>query len=240
MALTKTNFEDIKSILTTNGGVVTFRERTYKDGSVEKSVDIRVNGLTNSSTSRSRNDYDFLTDYERDYLQSWTGCDDFVNIFDSNVDNWSNNNSFRNTLWERSKILIVIVDEQGNKFGGYIDKVINKIYDGSSSSRIYSNKSFVFSLDKNGIRNYIPKKYNVSTNCTSFMLYGNYAPSYLCSFGLIHIPNDYPFYSADICLTAKSKYSQCHQNSYDYRGNKDSLRRNGGFSVDRFIVYQMC
>ncbi|BFU26492.1 trichohyalin, putative [Entamoeba histolytica] len=94
-------------------------------------------------------------------------------LFDSYIDGWSVNTSlFDQRIWKKEHIIIIIEDEEGNKFGGYVSEKIDKV------SRIYDSKSFVFSLDSKG-RIYEMKKFDIEDKRYAFKLY-NQSNNYFC------------------------------------------------------------
>ncbi|BFU20213.1 trichohyalin, putative [Entamoeba histolytica] len=48
-------------------------------------------------------------------------------LFDSDVDDWNRNTSvFEERIWNKEHIIIIIEDEEENKFGGYVNEKIDK------------------------------------------------------------------------------------------------------------------
>ena len=90
---------------------------------------------------------------EMKQLEEWTELKCSEIIFDSNVDNWWNHrNPFISKLSNRSQLIIVIEDEEGQKFGGYIKAKIKKANKKLwwSQNSIEDPNAFVFSLNSNG------------------------------------------------------------------------------------------
>ncbi|BFU24681.1 trichohyalin, putative [Entamoeba histolytica] len=79
-------------------------------------------------------------------LEEWTNRKVFNILFDSDIDNWSKDTSvFYQRIKNKEHIIIIIEDEEGNKFGGYVDSKIDKV---GADDWINDSKSFVFSLDQ--------------------------------------------------------------------------------------------
>ncbi|BFU25804.1 trichohyalin, putative [Entamoeba histolytica] len=67
-------------------------------------------------------------------------------LFDSDKDNWNKNTSvFNQKIMNKEHLIIIIEDEDGNKFGGYVNSKIDKV-----DECINDSKSFLFSLESNG------------------------------------------------------------------------------------------
>ena len=82
---------------------------------------------------------------ELNQLEDWTGlqCNDL--LFDSNIHDWSKNNSdFSSRIKGHRNVCILIEDTNGNIFGGYCSKEIG------IDKYHFDSKSFVFSLQING------------------------------------------------------------------------------------------
>ena len=90
----------------------------------------------------------FVTSKEKKYLEKWTGlkCSDV--LFDSQYDNWSRKTSlFDKRIIGKKQIIFLIQNEEGEKFGYYLNsEVSSKYYDQVRSD----GKSFHFNLKSNG------------------------------------------------------------------------------------------
>ena len=87
---------------------------------------------------------------EKYQIQEWTKlkCDNV--LFDSDVDDWNDQKVFNERVIGKSKLVIVVEDSKGDKFGGYVDATLNGEWDSIGKSYNYDKKSFLFSLQSNG------------------------------------------------------------------------------------------
>ncbi|BFU25899.1 Hypothetical protein EHI5A_126860 [Entamoeba histolytica KU27] len=125
----------------------------------------------------------------------------------------------------KEHIIIIIEDECGNKFGGYVNEKIDKVGNGY----IKDSKSFVFSLESNG-RIEGMKKFDTKEPEYAFYLF-NQSCGYLFSFGNGH----------DICVY-KEDYktkSNCTPYSFEYEGISNALCGKKYFTPKRIIVIEM-
>ena len=105
-------------------------------------------------------------------IKQWTNKSFSGIVFDSNRDDWSDKTSvFDRIIFNRSHLLFVIEDEEGNRFGGYVDAVIdnyqlieNEYLVGES---VTDPKAFVFTLKSNGRMNGM-MKFNVKYDSTDW------------------------------------------------------------------------
>ena len=103
----------------------------------------------------------YLTYNQLIQIEEWTGLKCKEILFDSDIDNWSKNSStFDSKIKGRKQLVFIVEDTEGNKFGGYIDAIIDKYWDFDTQTRITDSKSFVFSLESNGRLNGM-KKFNI-------------------------------------------------------------------------------
>ena len=66
-------------------------------------------------------------------------------IFDSKKNNWEENTSeFDSLIMNREKLIVLIEDNENNKFGCFIESKIDKL-----DEKISDSKSFIFSLKSN-------------------------------------------------------------------------------------------
>ncbi|BFU24708.1 trichohyalin, putative [Entamoeba histolytica] len=146
-------------------------------------------------------------------------------LFDSDKDDWKINTSvFEERIWNKEHIIIIIEDEDGNKFGGYVNSKIDKVDDW-----IYDSKSFVFSLESNG-RMKGMKKFDIKEPQYAFYLY-NQSDDYLFAFG----------YGSDIDVYKENNktYSYCVQCSFEYKVISNALCGKYHFTPKRIIVIEM-
>ncbi|BFU18161.1 hypothetical protein EHI8A_047030 [Entamoeba histolytica HM-1:IMSS-B] len=79
-------------------------------------------------------------------LEEWTEKRISNILFDSNNDDWNISTSvFDQRILNKEHIIIIIEDEEGNKFGGYIHSKIDE-----TDERIKDIRSFVFSIKSKG------------------------------------------------------------------------------------------
>ncbi|BFU25791.1 trichohyalin, putative [Entamoeba histolytica] len=149
-------------------------------------------------------------------------------LFDSDKDNWNKNTSvFNQKIMNKEHIIIIIEDEDGNKFGGYVNSKIDKVDD-----YIYDSKSFLFSLESNG-RIEGMKKFDIKEPQHAFILF-NQSDNYLFGFGCY---GDIAVYKEN----NKTK-SSCFQRSFEYEGILNALcgkQHPEGFTPKRIIVIEM-
>ncbi|BFU26171.1 trichohyalin, putative [Entamoeba histolytica] len=147
-------------------------------------------------------------------------------LFDSDKDNWNKNTSvFGERIMNKEYIIIIIEDSDGNKFGGYVNSKIDRVY----GNYIYDSKSFVFSLESNG-RMKGMMKFDIKQPEYAFKIYKQ-SDDYLFSFGYRH----------DICVFKENykKYSYCDQDSFEYKGISNALCGKYYFKPKHFIVIEM-
>ena len=146
--------------------------------------------------------YDLLFDQVKQ-IEEWTKlkCEEIV--FDSTKDNWEENTStFDSKILNKNKLVFIVEDTEGNKFGGYIDAKIDGIFENPDWKIITDSKSFVFSLESNGRLNGM-KKFNIKKPEEAFYLY-NKSDDYLFSIG-----------ECDIVIYKKGNGKHyCHQDSF--------------------------
>ncbi|BFU24019.1 trichohyalin, putative [Entamoeba histolytica] len=130
-------------------------------------------------------------------------------LFDSDVDDWNRNTSvFEERIWNKEHIIIIIEDEEENKFGGYVNEKIDKV-----DEWIYDSKSFLFSLESNG-RMERMMKFDIKQSQYAFTLLNK---SHVCLFAF--------GFGYDICVR-KENYktlSHCKQSSFEYEGISNAL-----------------
>ncbi|BFU21509.1 trichohyalin, putative [Entamoeba histolytica] len=145
-------------------------------------------------------------------------------LFDSDKDDWNKNTSvFDERIMNKEHIIIIIEDEDGNKFGGYVNEKIDKV-----DECIYDSKSFVFSLESKG-RMKGMMKFDIKLPEYAFILF-NQSDIWLFEIGL-----------GDIAVF-KENYktnSFCNQYSFEYEGITNALCGKYHFTPKRIIVIEM-
>ncbi|BFU22001.1 predicted protein [Entamoeba histolytica] len=162
-------------------------------------------------------------------LEEWTNRKVSNILFDSDKDNWNKDTSvFGERIMNKEHIIIIIEDEDGNKFGGYVNSKIDKV-----GYYIYDSQSFVFSLESKG-RIEGMKKFDIKQPEIAFCLC-NQSDNYLFGFGG----------GCDICVYKENDktYSYCNQYSFEYEGISKALcgkeYPNNYFTPKRIIVIEM-
>ena len=99
-----------------------------------------------------------LTENEIQQLEKWTKLKCSEIVFDSNVDDWSQNTSELNRKIKGKKQLIFLIeDEDGEKFGYYLNSQVDTYYNQTKNT---DNKSFEFNLESHGRLDY-PMKFEI-------------------------------------------------------------------------------
>ncbi|BFU26011.1 trichohyalin, putative [Entamoeba histolytica] len=150
-------------------------------------------------------------------------------LFDSDIDDWNRNTSvFDQRVMNKEHIIIIIEDEDGNKFGGYVNSKIDKV-----GTWISDSKSFVFSLVSNG-RIEGMKKFDIEHPEYAFCLY-NQSHDWLFKFGFLD--------DIHVCKENDKTKSSCDQHSFSYEGISNALcgkeYPNNYFTPKRIIVIEM-
>ena len=89
-----------------------------------------------------------MNEQEIDQLEEWTGlkCDEI--LFDSNIDDWTiGSSTFYNYINGKKQLLFLIEDEDGEKFGYYIDTTLDLI---ENRRKETNENTFHFNLNSNG------------------------------------------------------------------------------------------
>ncbi|BFU19643.1 predicted protein [Entamoeba histolytica] len=170
-------------------------------------------------------------------IEEWTNRKVSNILFDSDKDDWKVNTSvFGERIMNKKHIIIIIEDEEGNKFGGYVNSKIDKY-----GKWIYDSHSFVFSLESKG-RIEGMKKFDIKYPEIAFWLF-NQSHDCLFSFGcydyLFEIVSGSDIY---VCKENNKTKSSCKQFSYEYKGIRNALCGNkfpNRFTPKRIIVIEM-
>ncbi|BFU25338.1 predicted protein [Entamoeba histolytica] len=162
-------------------------------------------------------------------LEEWTNRKVGNILFDSDKDDWNVNKSvFDERIMNKEHIIIIIEDEDRNKFGGYVNSKVDKIH-----SYIKDSKSFVFSLESKG-RIEGMKKFDIKHTENTFYLHSQSSDG-LFGFGK---------YGSDIfmCKENNKTKSWCYQYSYSYEGISNTLcgkEYPDRFTTKRIMVIEM-
>ena len=161
-------------------------------------------------------------------LHLWTGKQSGDIIFDSTIDDWNVNTSiFDSQIMNKSNVCIILEDEDGNIFGGYINERIGKY-----ESYINDQNAFVFTL----------KSVDSKREMTKFEINDRQ-----CAFRLFKNSTDYLFRIGwnDIRIWKQHKRNECtcYQESFNYKSIENALCGKTGwdnpFILKRIIVLQM-
>ncbi|BFU24580.1 TLD, putative [Entamoeba histolytica] len=159
-------------------------------------------------------------------IEEWTNRKVEDILFDSDIDNWNKNTSvFDQRIMNKEHIIIIIEDEEGNKFGGYVNSKIDKV------GYINDSQSFVFSLESNG-RIEGMKKFDIRLPLYAFCL-SNQSDNCLFALGLGDIL---------VCKENNKTESFCSQHSFDYKRISNALcgkQLPERFTPKRIIVIEM-
>ncbi|EMD49145.1 Hypothetical protein EHI5A_130390, partial [Entamoeba histolytica KU27] len=157
-------------------------------------------------------------------IEEWTEKRISNILFDSDKDDWNKSTSvFEERIMNKEHIMILIEDEDGNKFGGYVNEKIDKV-----ESCITDQKSFVFSLESNG-RMKEAMKFDIKYPQYAFILLNQ---SYSCLFKFGY--NDIFVYKENY-----KTISYCDQQSFEYNGISNALCGKYYFTPKRIIVIEM-
>ena len=167
-----------------------------------------------------------------DKLEEWIGTNFGEIIFDSKVDNWSQHTSiFNRRIIGKKRLLFVIEDERREKFGYYLNTIVEQQFEKRQQT---DSKSFHFNLQSNYNRLSGPTKFEIKD-----LKYGGFELYDKSSEKLIIL--------GDIWLKKQNKkdFSYCNDtHSFDYKISKAlcglTRGRNSGFFKPRRIqVIQM-
>ncbi|BFU21524.1 predicted protein [Entamoeba histolytica] len=167
-------------------------------------------------------------------IEEWTERRINNILFDSDKDDWNVNTSvFNQRIMNKEHIIIIIEDEEGNKFGGYVNSKIDKV-----ESYINDSQSFLFSLESNG-RMKGMKKFDIKQPQYAFYLH-NQSNDYLFAFGggLFGL---FVFGYNDICVYKENNKTQssCNPWSFEYKGISNALCGKDRFTPKRIIAIEM-
>ncbi|BFU21979.1 trichohyalin, putative [Entamoeba histolytica] len=155
-------------------------------------------------------DSEITSKHQIKQLEEWTEKRISNILFDSDKDDWNYDTSvFGERVMNKEHIIIIIEDEEGNKFGGYINSKIDEV-----GYYIYDSQSFVFSLESNG-RIEGMKKFDIEIPQHAFCLF-NQSDDRLFEFG--HGYSDILVYKEN-----NKTYSYCNQYSFEYEGISNAL-----------------
>ena len=144
-------------------------------------------------------------------LEKFTGLKIDDILFDSKIDNWSNHRSvFNERIIGKKQLIFLIVDEDGEKFGYYLNTQIEEEY---YLPKETDNKSFQFNIQSNGR---LEKSIKCKIKDTEYGSYNLSERNKLC---LIRIGNIYLY------KQEKKEYSYCwyKDKAFNYHKKKTAL-----------------
>ena len=171
-------------------------------------------------------------DFEK-YLENLTQMKIDEILFDSNIHNWSVDNSdFGRNIEGHSNVAIVIEDENNNIFGGFYTKEtrLQKYH--------FDRNCIVFSLKK--YNQYNPLKYQIKSNNHDFFVCGD-NHQILFAFGAEEKQNKQGQSFRDICVLKNGAEGQnyCEQYSFEYHGKQNALCGRRNFNIKRLYAFAM-
>ncbi|GAB1223301.1 hypothetical protein ENUP19_0141G0002 [Entamoeba nuttalli] len=174
-------------------------------------------------------DSEITSKHQIKQLEEWTEKRISNILFDSDIDDWNINTSvFGERIMNKEHIVIIIEDEEGNKFGGYVNEKINE--DGYYTN---DSNSFLFSLKSKGrMKGMI--KFDIEIPQNAFCLF-NQSDDRLFEFG-------YGYSDILVYKENNKTYSYCNQYSFSYEGVSNALCGKewpNYFTPKRIIVIQM-
>ena len=162
---------------------------------------------------------------EIEKLEEWTNKKCGEIIFDSDIDNWSQNTSeFDDLILNKRNLLFLIKSDNNIKFGGFLNTIIDKRGD---DKWIKDENAFLFTFKDNK-----PMKFNIKKDKSEYaFIVRTKKQEDLFNFG---------YY--DINIYKKGYKSEIKPNTFEYEGNTNALIGRTGprcFSPKRIIVIQM-
>ena len=203
---------------------------------------IEVIGLQLTEDEKKTKEKYNITANQMKQLETWCNLKCGELIFDSTKHGWSKeNNEFRKKIFNKSKVCIVIENEDGEIFGCYINSTIDKVYEYPDDNPIKDENAFVFNLESNG-RHEGPMKFDIKKE--EFDHVFSLCPDDDLLFGC-------GYYDILIYKENEKSKSYCKQwkySDFDYRGVEKALVQNpyngtndkeSEFTPKRIIVIQM-
>ena len=168
---------------------------------------------------------------QRNKIEEWSNKKFGEVIFHSDVDDWNQNTSiFDKLIFNKNQLLFIIQTEDGIKFGGYINSLIDKYRDQTDDSTIISDpNAFLFTFRENKQQKFDIKEEHSKT---AFYLYPK-EHERLFWIGTI-----------DIGIRKKNDQCQCGEGLKSFENNyqQNSLIGRSGkrcFTATKIVVCQM-
>ncbi|KAL7720104.1 TLDc domain-containing protein [Entamoeba marina] len=211
-----------------NKDITLTHERLLQQSQISKELN-QFNECTSSNKQNSpiryNTSFELLINQSIKFLKEWSQHVKFSILYDTDIDGDSSS-SLVNTVMYKKNLYFITIDDEGNVFGGFLDKEIT-----TTNQTISDPKSFVFSLIRNHQPNY--RKYNIrsSDGFNAFVLYSN--KQILYAFGH-SIRDDL------VVFNTHSMFSYCKASLFDHKDGKNPLRESThGYYVRRVLVLEM-
>ena len=175
--------------------------------------------------------YEMIDCDEVKQLEEWTEkqCGDI--LFDSDKDNWSlHTSAFDSKMLGKSHFVIIVEDEEKNKFGYYTPKKIEQIGEYSNDSN-----AFLFSLKSNGRLNGMMKFESVKSEFGSFILLSKSDSKLFGIWNGFYIIKDNDKMKSYCHENIWDKYYDFHEQQYPLIGKPGKSE----FTPRRILVIQM-
>ena len=154
---------------------------------------------------------DFLIENELKQIEEWTKLKCSEIIFDTEVDDWADQKLFNSRILGKKQFVVIVEDTDGNRFGGYVNAIIDKIRGDENKQFNYDPQSFLFSLNSNGRLPGMMKFESKVSSGSKVILY-NHGEGW-CSL------MDFGEFDLAIVAYQYPVKSRCNQgNAYDYKG----------------------
>ena len=171
-------------------------------------------------------------------LEEWTKLKCGEIIFNSDVDDWNNQKVFNSRVFGKEHLVVICEDFKGNKFGGFINATVGKIWSDREKECIKDPQSFLFSLKSNGRLKGMMKFESIEEGGAEITLFKHDDPdenwSSIINFGY----GDFEIWRYPI--REKSRCNWSSHPDYDFHRIEYPLRGTDlWFTPKRFYVIQM-
>ena len=197
---------------------------------------VKICDIPNTVENEMKTSYKLKSIQQKRQLEEWTGLECGEILFDSDVDNWSENTTnFNEKIIGKKQLSFIIEDEDEEIFGYYLNTQVVEKYNQNQST---DSKSFLFNLQSNNNRLQSPMKFEIKD-----LEYGGITlHTKLNQFDLINLGDIYLY------KEARKNKSYCNQTEdrFDYHGiekavcgKQKSGRKGEHFKPKRILVIQM-
>ena len=178
---------------------------------------------------------EILTSSEQKQIEEWTSLQCSEILFDSTIHNWSIETSqFDDLIMNKSKLLFIITESSGEKFGYYLNTQINHYMSAKVGTHKTDQSSFLFNLESKGRLKQMTRFDIIDVKCP-YSLYKKKSEHLITLGGYEQIK-----------LYKKEMRTICRCNQYnkvfDYQGIKTALcgkHHKNPFTMIRLCVIQM-